>query len=71
MSMTEFTIGCSKTINLGNYQSLRIESSVTFTVEKGDSIAGLKAEAQKQLKALLQETYQSQYKLSESANGRN
>jgi hypothetical protein len=53
----EFTIGKSHTINLGNYESMRIEASVTVTVNDGDDWPALKDAAQRELRVLLEETY--------------
>lgn len=66
MAIREFSIGCSKTMNLGNFQSLRIEASVTVSLQDGDDLKSAKAEAEQELKALLEETYQAQYKRAES-----
>lgn|SRR5215469_3601025 len=66
MEVKEFHIGCSKTINLGNFNSLRIEASVTVALQPSDSLTEASAEAQKELKRLLEETYQAQYKHAES-----
>jgi hypothetical protein len=63
----QFMIGCSKTINLGNFQSLRIEAQVIFEVPTGqwDDIDLLKVQAQDELKRLLEETYKAQRKVVE------
>jgi hypothetical protein len=58
--ITQFTIGCSRTINLGNFESMRVEASITFSVEEGDDPATLKVEAQAALRALLEQTYKAQ-----------
>jgi hypothetical protein len=61
--ITQFTIGFSRTINLGNFESCRVESSVTVAVseESADMPAHVEA-AQVELRRLLEETYQAQYK---------
>lgn len=64
--VTEFSIGCSKTINLGNYQSLRVEASVTVSVDANESLADVSDLAQEELRRLLEETYQAQYKHAQS-----
>jgi hypothetical protein len=63
MTVKTFTIGCAKTINLGNFQSLRIEASVT--IEEWESWDQARADAQMELRRLLEETYQAQYKKTE------
>lgn len=60
--ITEFSVGCSKTINLGNYQSLRVEASVTVALDVNETLADASISAQEALHQLLEETYQSQYK---------
>lgn len=61
-TITEFSVGCSKTINLGNYQSIRIEASVTVAMEPGETLADVTAAAQSELSKLLEETYKAQYR---------
>ena len=65
-TITEFSIGCSKTINLGNYQSLRIEASVTVSVDATETLADASASAQEELRRLLEETYKAQYQHAQS-----
>jgi hypothetical protein len=60
--ITEFRIGCAKTINLGNYQSIRVEASVTVAVPEGDDFDVLRQKAQGELKTLLEDTYRAQMK---------
>lgn len=62
MAVTEFSIGCSKLINLGQYQNIRIEASVTVALDAGETLASASATAQQQLRQLLEETYAAQYK---------
>ena len=59
-TVTEFSLGCSKTINLGNYQNIRIEASVTVSVDANESLAKASDEAQQELRRLLEETYSAQ-----------
>jgi hypothetical protein len=56
----EFTIGASHTINLGNYESLKIEASITVTPNEGEITEQEKTEAQSDLRALLVATYNDQ-----------
>ena len=74
--ITEFRIGLSRTINLGNFESVRVESNVTVSVQdpsaplqEGGGMSpnefekyytALKEAAQKELRALLEETYRAQ-----------
>lgn len=58
--ITEFRIGCSHTINLGDYNSIRVEASITVEVGEGVNAAELKEGAQRELRALLEETYKAQ-----------
>lgn len=59
--ITQFTVGCSRTINLGNFENVRVESSVTVTLEDGQNLDRCKAMAQQELRKLLEETYRNQY----------
>ena len=61
-TITEFSLGCSKTINLGNYQNIRIEASVTVSRDPNESLAKASDEAQQELRRLLEETYSAQLK---------
>ena len=61
-NLIEFTVGCSRTINLGNYESLKVEATVTMEIHEGDDLVKLRADAQKQLRRLLEETYIAQHK---------
>lgn len=58
--ISQFTIGTSRTINLGNFESLRIEASITVTVPEDNSFSSMKAPAQEQLRLLMEETYRAQ-----------
>lgn len=56
----EFTIGCSRTVNLGNFESVRIEASITVItdIEYSQELTG---DAQKELRKLMEDTYRHQY----------
>jgi DNA-binding FadR family transcriptional regulator len=58
MKFNEFTIGVSHTINLGNYESLKIEASVTIQPEKGEKEVVSRAQAQ--LRRLVEDTLKAQ-----------
>jgi hypothetical protein len=65
--LKEFTIGVSHTINLGHYESMRIEASVTLAATEDfqpdafpEAWAELKEKAQTELRSLLRETYLKQ-----------
>ena len=64
--ITEFSIGCSKTINLGNFQSIRVEASMTVNPAdedtSGEGWDECVAAAQKILRDLLEQTYKAQLK---------
>lgn len=64
--LKEFSVGCSRTINLGNFESLRIEASVTVDVGEQQDFGELRAEAQTHLRAMLEETYRAQHKNGKS-----
>ena len=56
----QFTIGCSHTLNRGNFNSLRIEAQLVIEVPEGDDLDILKEKAQGELRRLLEETYRAQ-----------
>jgi hypothetical protein len=59
--ITQFTVACSRTINLGNFESLRVEASVVIAITDGESFYDMKQMAQGELRKLMEETYRSQY----------
>lgn len=56
----EFHIGCSHTVNLGDFNSIKVEASVTVAIKEGDNLVDQKGRAQEELRALLEETYKAQ-----------
>lgn len=65
----EFTIGFSRTINLGNYESARVEASVKVDVPQNCddvdlAVNELAKAAQQELRRLLEETWKAQYETS-------
>ena len=56
----QFSIAAAHTLNLGNYQSFRVEASLTIEVPEGDDFEVLKDKAQSELRRLLEETYRLQ-----------
>jgi hypothetical protein len=58
----EFAIGVSHTVNLGNFESMRIEASVTYQVGENDKLEALKLQAEQELTQLCRETYLAQRK---------
>ena len=67
MATKEFTIGVSKTINLGNFQSYRVEASVVWEVMESSTYDEQMADAQKELRDLLEATYKAQRKTATGA----
>jgi hypothetical protein len=59
--ITQFSVGCSRTINLGNFESLRVEATITVDCPEDADLTTMKASAQQQLRQLLEETYRVQY----------
>lgn len=60
----EFTIGFSRTINLGNFESCRVEATITTGLPpdvKAEEYDRLLGAAQAELRRLLVETYKAQY----------
>lgn len=60
----EFTIGFSRTVNLGNYNSAKVEAQVTLDVPAGTSQISQSTIniAQSELRMLLESTWQAQFK---------
>ena len=68
-----FKGGCSRTINLGNFESLRVEALVEIEIEvdPGELLsdatwAHVRSEAQVELRRLLEETYKAQHRDAKS-----
>ena len=59
---TQFTIGASKTVNLGDYNSIRVEAQIAVAPDELDDLAVVKRQAQLELRSLLEETWQAQRK---------
>jgi hypothetical protein len=62
MKISEFRVGAGHTINLGNFNNLKIEASVTVEVNEGDDVDALHTQAQAKLRSMLEETYRTQRK---------
>ena len=64
MAIKQFTIGTSKTVNLGNFESHKVEASVVWEVEtdKGLTLGDQTRLAQEELRLLLEQTYKAQRK---------
>ena len=58
--ISRFTIAAAHTLNRGNYESMRIEASLTVEVPEGDSYDVLADKAQTELRKLLGATYRAQ-----------
>lgn len=59
MPITAFTVGASRTINLGNFESLRIEASVTVETDPAKPEQLQRDNAQTELRNLLEQTYRN------------
>lgn len=59
--LKQFTVGCSHTRNLGNFESIRIEAQVVIEVDGNRDLETQKAGAQAQLRDLLVKTWEEQY----------
>jgi len=65
--ITEIHVAIARTINLGNFESLRIEGSLTAAVGQHDNVPQVKAQLQVELRALMEETYLAQHKAKQTA----
>lgn len=61
-----FSIGVSKTVNMGNFNSARVEASLTIEVPEGDDYDELTKLAQRDLKALIEDTWVKQVRQEKS-----
>jgi hypothetical protein len=59
--ITQFSIGCSRTVNLGNFESLRVEATLTIDCPEDGDFPQMKIGAQMALRQLLEETYRAQH----------
>ena len=55
--VTETTFGVARTINLGNYESLRLEHTVTIQLEDGDTIKSVRDAAFDEMKETINAEY--------------
>lgn len=62
----QFTLGFSRTINLGNYESARVEASITKEVNEEKIPNYVLDETQRELRDLLEETWKKQTKKAET-----
>lgn len=58
----QITIGVSKTINLGNYNSMKVEASLVVAPDELDDLTVVKRQAQLELRSLIEETWHAQRK---------
>lgn len=61
MLVKSFAVGYSRTVNLGNYESARIEASVTVELADGDDRTEAQTQAQFLLRQMLERTWREQY----------
>jgi hypothetical protein len=59
MPVTQFVVGASRTVNLGNFESLRVEAQVTWELDQNLGKAESQAAAQEELRQLLEQTYRA------------
>jgi hypothetical protein len=60
--ITEFKICVAHTVNLGNFESMKVEASVTVAVPEDGDFPSLKLKAQNELRVLARETFIAQRK---------
>lgn len=66
----EFTVGASKTVNMGNFNSLRVEASVTYTLEEGQEFRDQYTICMHQLRSMLNDNYKIQLKQKDTTDER-
>jgi hypothetical protein len=57
MKVKEITVGASRTINLGNYESLKIEGWCTMGLDENDEVGLVRLAAMDEVKTQLKEMY--------------
>lgn len=62
MKYTELRLAAGKTINLGNFNMLRIDADLTVSLAEGDDVGATCAIMQREMRALLAATYRHQLK---------
>lgn len=62
MRITTARVSAAKTINLGNYNSIRVEADVTAELADGEDLEAVGPRLQAELKRLLEDTYRHQRK---------
>ena len=55
----QITVSASRTINLGNYESMRVDGSCTIEIEDPSQIAFARAKALEEVKLQMNEAYKS------------
>lgn len=60
LKVIEFRIGAGHTVNLGNFNSIKIEAGLTIAVQEGSDLLALRTQAQDVLRNMLEETYRAQ-----------
>ena len=60
LNIVEFRIQAGHTVNLGNFNSIKIEAGLTITVREGANFDELRDQAQTVLRTMLEETYKRQ-----------
>lgn len=58
MKIDSITIGISRTFNLGNYESLRVEASASASVDEDDDIEAARAECLCEVRSSLRSAYE-------------
>lgn len=69
MNIVEIRIGAAHTINMGDYNSTRIEAGLTISIKEGDDLAAIRTEAQQVLRNMLEETFRTQRRGAKANNG--
>lgn len=57
MKPTLIRIAVSKTVNLGNFNSIRVECDLTAAVEEGETLSSAKADLQEEVRTALAESF--------------
>ncbi|CAH2606477.1 conserved protein of unknown function (plasmid) [Rhodovastum atsumiense] len=57
MKITELRVSVAKTVNLGNYNSIRLEAGATVAIEDGDDLDAVRAEMMTEINTSLHQQW--------------
>ncbi len=55
MRISSISLSLGRTVNLGDYNSMRVETGATMDIDEGDDLSAAKAALHDEVKAMLEE----------------